>query len=168
MAISSGAKKDLLVLNLCIGLIGTVLNDKDEAVKNDKDLIKRTNKNYKLNKRIDRRLEKLFEKLQATSKAIFEKYGRDGKLGKWMKTKLNTTTIKVLNELRPDTNLELLANQVLFECFMERDKPLIEELQWLADISEYSVFDMLVQTEAGSVEGETYQDAIDIVKKIKG
>jgi len=164
--LSSGARRDLLLMNLVIGLIGTALGD-DEEVKNDKDLTKRTNKDYKLNKRIDRRLEKLIKSLQETQAKVFGRYGKDGKLGKWIKGKVEKELIPVLNSLNPKTNLELLANQVLFECFMERDKPLIEEFKWLNDSGVYSMYDLLVETEAGKVEGETYEDAQMIKRMLR-
>lgn len=164
--ISAGAKRDLLIINLAIGLIQTSLNNEDE-VKNDKDLTKRTNKDYKLNKRIDRRLEKLVDRLQKTQTEVFEKYGEDGKLGKWVKGKLNSNFLNIFNNLKPNINLELLANQTLFECFMERDKPLMDEYMWLRDSNSYSIFDLLVETEAGKVEGETYEDAQMIKRMLR-
>ena len=164
--ISAGAKKDLLIINFVIGLIQTSMRD-DDAVKNDKDLTKRTNKDYKLNKRIDRRLERLSLMMQETQNAVYRKYGADGSLGRWVTTKLNTNLIKLLNKLSADTNLELLANQVLFEAFKERNKPLIEEFEWLREFDTYSLYDLLVSTEAGKVGSETYEDAQMIVMELR-
>ena len=158
MRIPSGAKRDLMIINLAIGLIRTSLNN-DDDVKHDKYLTKRDNKSYKLNKRIDRNLERLATKLQETQTKVYDKYGKDGKLGKWAKSYLNTKMINIFNKMQKDTNLELLANQVLFECFIERDKPLIEEYKWLTETKEYAVFDLLVETHAGKVVESTYLDA---------
>jgi len=166
MIIPSGAKKDLLVINLAIGLISIVIED-TKAVKEDKDLTKRTNKHYNLNKRIDRRLEKLVSDLKSTQDKVFKKYGADGSLGKWIKSKLDSKIVNILNGMEKDTNLELLANQILFECFMERDKPVIQEYEWLKDFKSYSVFDLLIETEAGNVTEETYEESIEIVRKLR-
>ena len=164
-AIPSGAKRDLLIINMAIGLI-TITLEKPEEVKNDKDLTQRTNKDHKLNKRIDRRLENLMKRLSETQMTVFTKYGRDGKLSKWVRSNLNSKFINIFNRLQSNTNLELLANQLLFECFMERDCPVIEEYKWLLDKKVYEVFDLLVETEAGKVTEETYEDARMIKRMI--
>ncbi len=164
--IPSGAKRDLLMLNMAIGLISVSLSG-DDVIEKDEYLVRRTNKDYKFKKRIDRRLEEMQERLQETQTQIHRKYGRDGTLGRWVKNKLNSVIVKALNSLSPTTNLELLAYQLLFECFMERDKPLIEEYKWLQDKKVYALYDILIETTAGTVEGETYEDARMIKEMIE-
>jgi predicted transcriptional regulator len=164
--IASGAKRDLLVVNFVIGLIETSIKN-DEAFKNDKDLTKRTNKYYKINRKIDKKLSDLSDFLIDINKKVFNKYNTDGELGKWVKNKLNSKMIKIIVSLNSNTNFELLANQVLFEAFKERNKPLIEEFECLRDFDTYSLYDMLVSTNLSDIEEDTYEEARKIVGDLR-
>ena len=168
MKISSGAKKDLLIIALANALL--IVANSDDA-KEDKDLTKLDNTSYKLNRRIDRRLNNLQAKLDETQKQFYIDIdsGEPRKLGMWVKSKLNSKFIKVMNGLSKETNLESLASQILFNNFCERDKPLHESFKWLAEPNQHhAVYDMIEQTIVGKITNSVYLDAVASIKIIKG
>ena len=127
---SSGAKRDLLVLFLCKALLEIAL-DKDaseDSIQRD-----RTNKHYKLNKKLDSRLNKLYSMLNDTlNKAITKE------IAKWLKSK---TDFKIYNMLikiqETEIQLEVLAMYVMYVNFCERDKRLDDIFQAYTDSSLY-------------------------------
>lgn len=164
--LSQGAKKDLLVLNLVIGILEVALKNPDE-VKNDKDLTKRDNKTHKLNRKIDKNLESLLVTCKESLNTIFEVYG-DRELQRWVKSKLNARFFKTINTISEQTNMELLANMILFQNFMENRDVLISEFEVFTDYEVYSSYDLLIETNAGLVEDIVYKDAINVIAMIKG
>jgi len=164
MKLSSGAKRDLLIVNLAFGMIMT---STDDIAKADDGIITRDNKDYKLSKRINRRLEKLAQRLQETQNKIFRKYEDSNRsLGKWVRGKLDKNFIKAIHEVGNNASLELVAHQMLYINFCERDKPLIEEMQWLQHAELYDeLYDLLDKTAASKAQ-KPFEMAYNAMKKI--
>lgn len=164
--ISSGAKRDLLVIGLCNALL-MIRNSED--VKEDKHLTKLNNKSHKVNKKLDMELETLQRRLHDTQTKMYHASNNPTKLGKWVRGNLDTKITKVLRRLKKNTNLELLANQILFMNFCDRQLPLHKEYQWIAEESQhYKIFDLLGLTTAATVESETYEDAVISIEILRG
>ena len=163
--ISSGAKKDLLVLGLTNALI---MICRSEDVKKDEHLIRLSNKTHKINKKVWYLLDEMSEKLKQTQDKVYKESSNPFELGLWVKKNLNNRIMKVLNLLDKNTNLELLCNQLLFSNFCERDKTVMECMKWLQEKSQhFEVFDLLSLTNASECEESTFRDAemaINIIK----
>lgn len=166
MKISAGSKKDLLVIGLCNALL---VVSKSQEVKDDKDLTKLDNTSYKVNKRIDRRLNKIQEQLSETQVQFYMDSGNPRELGKWVRTNLDTKLVKVLKSLNKETSLESLANQILFTNFCDRDKPLHDSFKWLSESKQHDeIFDLIEQTKVSRIVGNVYNDALNAISIIKG
>lgn len=164
--LSSGAKKDLLVLNLAISLI-QIRNDR--VVSDDRDLTKLSNKSHKQNKKIYTLMDSLRQKMLRTQDNIFKSADNPKKLGEWVRGKLSTKIMPVLNSFDERINLDILAHQLLYNNFVERDKPLCSEMQWLQDGEIYNkIQDLFEQTNAVSIEDVAYKDALRAISIIKG
>ena len=166
MKISAGAKKDLMIIGLANALL--LIRNHDE-VKEDKNLTKLNNKSHKVNKKLGVELDLLQKKLHDTTGKIYFASGDPKKLGEWVRANLDNRITKVLRCLDKSTSLELLANQILFMNFCDRDKPLHESYQWLTDEDRhYKIFDLLGLTNASNAEDSTYKDALKAIEIIKG
>lgn len=164
--ISSGAKKDLLVIGLCNALL---VVSKSKDAEEDKNLTKLDNSSYKINKRIERRLDKLQQKLDKTQKQFYLDSGNPRELGVWVKSKLDSRLVKVLNELSKETSLESLANQILFTNFCDRDKPLHDSFKWLTETKQHDeIFELIDQTQVSRIVENVYHDALKSIAIIKG
>ena len=166
IAISAGAKKDLLVLQFCQALI-TV--SKSDDVFADDDIVNRvSNKKYHLNKRIDKALQSLSDRMAKTIKGIIAKDGFA--LSKWLKSALNSKVAPTLKSITSKTiNLEMLALWVMFVNFAERDKTLITELKEYEDANQYfRIVELIGGTEVARLEGELFEEAYKVVAILKG
>lgn len=163
--ISAGAKKDLLVLQFALALLRV---SSDESVFNDEDIIVRDDKtNYRLNKRIERGVEKLITKLQETLETLIAANGYD--LAKWLRTNLNAKIAPTLKELTSKIiNLEMLGLWILFVNFSERKKKLINEFKEYEDADQYlHIIELMGGTAAARLEGELFDEAYKIVSRLK-
>ena len=159
--LSSGAKKDLLVLNFCQALI---LVSKTEDVFSDDDIVNRvSNKKYHLNKRIDRALEALSERMGKTIEGIIQKEGYA--LSKWLKSALNSKVAPTLKSITSKTiNLEMLALWIAFVNFAERDKTLIIEFKEYEEANQYfRIIELIGGTDVARLEGELFEEAYKVV-----
>ena len=90
-------------------------------------------------------------------------------MAQWVQNNLDTKILKAIKNTDKTTNLELLANQILFTNFCERDKPVHEMFKWLQDETQhFEIFDLLAQTNAADVEGSAYEDALKVIQEIRG
>lgn len=166
MNFSSGAKKDLLVLNLCQAILAV---RKSEEVKQDKDIVKFDNKSYRQNKKIDMFCDELQKKLSETLAHAFASSDDVQSITNWLRTKWKEKGLKLIMQVDPNTNLELLANQILFYNFCDREKPVHDTMQWLQDENmHFKLFDMLEQTNAKEAIENTNKDALRLISAIKG
>ena len=166
VGIPSGAKRDLLVLNFCQALI---LVSKTDDVFADDDIVNRvSNKKHHLNKRIDRALEALSERMGKTIEGIIQKEGYA--LSKWLKSALNSKVAPTLKSITSKTiNLEMLALWIAFVNFAERDKTLIAEFKEYEDANQYfRIIELIGGTDVAKLEGELFEEAYKIVAILKG
>lgn len=164
--LSSGAKRDLLVLNFCQALI---IVSKTDDVFADDDIVNRvSNKKHHLNKRIDRALEALSERMGKTIEGIIQKEGHP--LSKWLKSALNSKVAPTLKSITSKTiNLEMLALWICFVNFAERDKTLIAEFKEYEDANQYfRIIELIGGTDVARLEGELFEEAYKVVAILKG
>lgn len=164
--ISQGAKKDMLVANFVSSII-KMFHHQD--AKDDENLAKLLNNTHKINKRIYKIFDDLSKNIDEAQTNLYFKSGHPEKLGDWLRDKLKHRVLKVFSRLQKETSLEILAHQILFLNFCDRDKPVTEEFKFLTDVSLYDeIFDLLEQTNAKSRESEAYKDAVMAIEIIKG
>ena len=164
--ISSGAKKDLLVLQFCQALI---LVSKTDDVFADDDIVNRhSNKDYHLNKRIDKALQALSDRMTKTIEGIIAKEGYT--LSKRLKSALSSKVAPTLKSITSKTiNLEMLALWIAFVNFAERDKTLIAEFKEYEDANQYfRIVELIGGTEVARLEGELFEEAYKVVAILKG
>ena len=165
MTLSQGAKKDMMVLLFAKSLIEVSTT---AETKTDQDLLNRIdNKNYHLNKKIDRGLLKLKDKLDKTITLMYEIGGHD--LAKWTKINLHKRVGGTLTSIQYDTiNLELLSLYVLYVNFSEHEKKLHDNFKWLQDAEQYfKLSEMITKTVVGEIEEILFKIANDSVSRIK-
>lgn len=163
--ISSGCKKDLMVIQFANSLIQI---SKDDEANQDKDILSRkSNKDYKLNKRIDRHLEAMTNKLGETINAIFEIGGHE--TAAWIRKNLDKRIGGTLTHIQQSTiNLEMLAMYVLYVNFAETERPLHKAFKWLEDAEQYfKTTDLMSSTIISRLENPMFLSAYDVVKRIK-
>jgi len=165
--ISSGSKKEMLVIGLVNALI---IVSKGQEAKQDKDLTKLNNKSHKQNKKIRLKMDELQKKLSETQTKMYHESGDPRKLGMWVRSKLDSKITKVLGGLRKDTSLESLAIQILFANFCDnRTKPLHGSYKWLEDEKQLNdIFTLLEETNADTVTESVFYDALSAIAIIKG
>jgi len=166
--ISSGSRKDLLVMYFCCSVIKVSLKDVKKLSKEEKEELQERddNKNHHLNKRIDRRLKKLLEKMEVTINAMMANYETALWVRKHLDSKIGKTLMKMQNSI---INLEMLALWILYVNFVERDKPLDKVFEWLTDAELYfEITEMMADTKVSYLESELFNMAYDVVKMIKG
>ena len=166
MSISSGARKDLLILQFALALI---LVSKTDDVFADDDIVNRvSNKKYHLNKKIDNRLEALSNRMGKTIEGIIQKEGYA--LSKWLKSALNSKVAPTLKAITAKTiNLELLSIWVLYCTFSEHRKPLIPEFREYEDAEQYlKIIELISGTEIAKLENTLFEEAYKIVAILKG
>ena len=164
--ISSGAKKDLLVLRFAQAIF-TV--SKTDEVFADDNLLKRDSKvDYHLNKRIERAISALETRIKSTSDTLIKRDGYE--LSKWLRSHLNSKIMPALKSITAKTiNLEMLALWILFVNFSERDKSLIPEFEEYAEPNQYfRIIELLGGTAVARLEGELFEEAYRLVSTIKG
>ena len=166
MKISQGAKRDLLIISLANALL---IVAKGSEIKEDEDIIPLDNSSYKINKRINRRLDKLQSKLAETQVQFYAESENPYEFSRWVRSNLDSKLTKVLKGLHGETNLESLANQILFTNFCDRNKPLHDSFKWLRDIKQHNqIFDLIEQTKVSRIAGNIYEDALKSIAIIKG
>jgi len=110
--ISRGVLKDFAVLNFAGALLEVSLHENKDAIRRNSD-----NKNYKLNKRIDRRIKTLREKTKEVLTGIG--YQCDENDEAYAKKRLKNVGVLLywFESMNIDLNLELLALNILFVNF---------------------------------------------------
>lgn len=176
MELSSGARKDLLVATFARSLltIGRHIreNTMDElkgvkpgqTVDTGKIVERQSNKTYKVNKRLDRRFDKLEDALNETATQLM-----DPKTAQWQKDNVDKRIGKLLYRIQSeDINPESLAVNILFSNFVEREKPLHEAMAWLAIPGQYyDIEDLIEETPAEEVTQRMFIIAKESVAEIK-
>lgn len=162
MNLSSGAKKDLMVLIFVKALIDYSLTDEQ-----DPQLAQASGLDYHTNKRLNRGLKKLSDRIQATIGRMYSIGGKD--LVKWHKSNLDKRIKTTLTDIQMRTiNLEMLALRILFLNFCERDAPVHPVyLEYTLVGQYYRLLDVLETTNIADIDKELYLLSYDIVGSIK-
>ena len=164
--ISAGAKKDMLIVSFVHSLI-TVSKQTD--TKEDESISNRnSNKDYKINKRIDSNLDRLLQKLQETISNLYAAGGKETAI--WMKKNLEKRVGSTLVKLQQEKiNLEMLGLWVLYCNFSEIKRPLHKEMKWLEDGNQFlNIADLMEQTKISDIQGDMNLIAYDVIGRIKG
>lgn len=163
--ISSGAKKDLLIINFARSMIE--VSKQDSSIKDESLDSRVSNKNYKENKRIDRHLAVINEKLFNTIDSVYKEGGRE--TVEWVQKNLQKRIGNTLTRIQESKiNLEMLALWVLYVNFSEIDRPLHNEYLWLRDGKQFlDVVDLMEKTEIGHINGNMFQEAYEVIERIK-
>lgn len=158
---SSGAKKDFLVLCFCYALIEV----SQEKIKDSTIIMRKGNYNH--NKKINRALLKLHTAIKTTVDTEFKK---DISLVLWVRKNLDSKIGYALTKATQSTlSLELISLFILFVNFVERSQKLDPIFDQYTKVDTYfRIIDMLNTTEAANVEGEMFQLAYELIKNIKG
>jgi len=164
--ISSGAKKDMLILSFVNSLISV---SKQETTKQDESIPNRDdNKSHKVNKRIDSNLERLSQKLQETIDNLYKVGGNETItwIRKNLQKRIGGTLMKIQEE---KINLEMLGLWVLYCNFSEIKRPLHPEMEWLSDGEQFlKVADLMEQTKISDMQGKMNLSAYEVIARIKG
>lgn len=165
--LSSGAKRDLLVLCFAKSMIDV---SKGDEAKSDDNLSPRTdNKDYKINKRIDNNLERINVKLNNTIQDMYEAGGID--TATWVKKNLNKRIAGTLTQIQEETiNLEMLAIWILYVNFGNFDKrKLHDNFMWIRESDDFiKIADLMEETGIANIQGEMFNTAYDVIARIKG
>lgn len=129
--LSGGIITDLAYLSFVIGLFEL---SKD---KQDRKGVVKTSIDYKTYQRITRNIDKICKK----TKELFVLLPRDElkRIRRKQKLIINAFVITMPKE----THLDSLGLWILYNRFVERDKPLIKELQWLKELNYDYLSDMI-------------------------
>ena len=151
--LSSGAIKDLSYISLCYGLFKTALEIEDGTCSDD-GAIKRNH--YKTSKRLNRRIEKLRDRLYS----VMQKYAHESPRVRKINEKLFRGTMVGTEP----TQLDYLGVFIYLLRFYERDKPVMEDFKVISESELYELSDLVGMTQAGGSEGRMYELACEMVK----
>jgi len=162
--ISQGAKRDLLIIQFCKALL--VIANTEETI-TDSDVMSRNNTQYHLNKKIDRALNKIIDRLQNTIDTLYLEGKAD--LSKWIVNNLEPRIGVALTKIQVKTvNLEMLALWILFVNFSEKDRKLHQAfIEWVDANQYFKVLEMMCNTKIAVLEGELFQTSYEIMEYIK-
>lgn len=164
--LSSGAKKDMLVLSFVSSLFSV---SKQEATKEDESIPNRDdNKAYKINKRIDSNIERISTKINETIDNLYKDGGNE--TSNWIRNNLQKRIGGTLVKIQDDKiNLEMLGLWILYCNFSEIKRPLHEEMEWLTEGSQFlRIADMMEETKISDLQGKMNFAAYDVIQRIKG
>lgn len=158
---SIGYNKELLVLLFANSLLQ--VSDSDDS-KTDDDLVQKDNKDYHLNKRIDKRLKLLNESINVFSEKNISK-----DISLWLKKQSSSRTIKALRIVdEAKISLELLAVYILFANFGEMNNKVHDDFREFKDYDYNELADLMVKTNAEQVQMNMFNLSYDIVAVLKG
>lgn len=160
MKLSSGAKKDLMIIKFCKALLDVA---KQEETITDADV-----SSCSLDDCIEDKLTKISDRLQST---INEAYKSNGwELSIWMNKNLDKRIGVTLTKIQAHSvNLEMLALWVAYTNFCERDKPVASMFsEWLEPEQYLDIIELLSHTEVAKLEGIMFDLSYEIINNIKG
>ncbi len=164
---SRGTLKEFTVMNFASALLQTSLNGSDGAIERDK-----SNKNHKLNKRLDRRIKALREKTKEVLNEIGNNSSRDA--ATYTKKRLTkvTDTLQWLEKTEQNINLEILGIYILFVNFNPNErnnKKLDPAFKWFENSENY--MDENAELIGSLLDGDTESDmfllSYEIIERLK-
>ena len=168
MRLSSGFKRDFLVLNFSIAILTIMVDD----MKSDGVVSRESNKTHKLNKRIDNRLKTLRDRLKIESDNIYSSQD-NGDLVKWMRHKTETKILTTLEKVEHgDVSLEYLALWILWQNFTTNERKFVkmsQDFDGIIDNLDYAMetIYLLDDTLVSSTEMDMADLAKSYIKMIK-
>jgi len=159
---SVGKAKEMLVAMFANSLITISTEPK---VQDDPEVLARdSNKDYHLNKRVDRRLQKLKEDIRVTVHDCVSPSE-----ARWLKTNNSKRTGKALMAINEDVaSLELLAVWIMYNNFSEMNSKISKDFQLFMDYDYLEIAEMLGKTDAESVEASMFNVSTEIIDILKG
>lgn len=160
MQLSSGAKKDLMIIKFCKALL--------DVAKQEDTITDTSISSCNLDEYVEDKLTKISDRLQST---INEAYKSNGwELSIWVNKNLDKRIGVTLTKIQAHSvNLEMLALWVMFINFCERDKPVASIFsEWLEPEQYLNVIELLSHTEVAKLEGVMFDLSYEIIKNIKG
>jgi len=164
--ISINVRRDLLVINMCIYLLS---ERNSEDTKINPNLKKFSDETLEINKKIDNISKDILQKLRTTIENIHNTASNKATVVRWCDSYWESETVANLFHSIIDTNLEVLANQILFINFCERKYPVHLEMAWLTNAElHYEFNDLVEQTNIYNMIELISSDAERCVKILKG
>ena len=167
MNLSKSSKLDFMIVNFATSLLKVSKVDaKDEGVKD-----RSNNKDYQINKRIDRRIDTIQTMLDEVVADMYNLGGND--LATWTKKNLPKRIGGTLTKIQEHTvNLEYLAMFILYVNFAENEregKALSEPMQMIQQKMDYilETTALFEQINISFLEGAMYEQSIKIIQMIK-
>lgn len=120
MSLSSGAKKELLVLFFAKSLIKVSMEFEDESL----TVRDKANKYHRENKKYEKQIMSLMDKVEATIDLAM-----DNEVGIWLKSKTNSTVSYLLKKIGNErVQLDILALYIMYVNFCERKDKKLDDL----------------------------------------
>lgn len=165
--ISRGVLKDFTVLNFAGACLEISLEKHDDAIGRDQD-----NSNYKLNKRIDRRVIALRSKTKEILKLIGEQCDQDqAQYGRKQLQRVGSL-LHYLESKEINMNLELVAINILYVNFNpneRKNKPLHELYLYFTDYKNFfdENADLIGSTLPDQTETDMFLLSYDCIERLK-
>lgn len=151
---------------MCIYLLEE-RNSKDTI--NNHTLVKLSNKSHKQNKKISEICDTILEKLKDTIKTTHNIASNRSVVVKWCDSFWESAEVSRLFHSVVETNMEFLAQQILYINFIDRKFPVFQTMEWLKDEKMHDEFyELLESTNAESILEQVYLDATRCVEVLKG
>ena len=159
MGLSSGAKRDIMIVKFCKALL--------DVAKQDETISDTEISSCSLDNHIEGKLVEIRGRLHNT---IDEAYKNDGRsLSEWVNKNLDKRIGVTLTKIQAHSvNLEMLSLWIMYINFCERDKPVNDIFsEWLEPEQYLSVIELLSDTEIAKLEGEMFDLSYEITRNIK-
>ncbi len=165
MNLSNNVRLDFLILLFARSILEVSKMDNSEET----GVITIDHKNYKVDKRIDRRIEHIEKKLDDTIKEMYAIGGR--KLAHWVsvtaKGRIDNSILALGGQ---KVNLEYLALNILFVNFCDyRKYAIMDKMQWIKEDENYiqDTLDLFSKTNVAFLEEESFINAADLIESVK-
>ena len=161
--LSSGAKRNILVLAFVHALLRLSREMDEDTLKKEGVDVRHNNKHYKTNKKIDRRLEKLEKEVSDTIESLM-RYDT----ARWLKKKTQTVIPKVLKTIPHKVSLESLAIWILFLNFFEKRDPVLHPaFDKFTNPERYMQLADLIEDVLGDTNSEMFLVSYDCIERLK-
>lgn len=164
--ITVNIRRDLIVVNMCIYLLSE-RNSKDTLI--NESLLKLEFKDNKQKQEIDALCDKILLGLKETIRKSHAIAKNKKVVVEWCDSFWESLEVGRLFNSIHFTNMEFLAQQILYINFFDRKTPVFETMKWLQDEEMHeSFFELLSETNANELLDTIYEDAVKCVKTLKG
>ena len=161
--LSSGAKRNILVLAFVHALLKLSREMDDDKLNEEGVEVRHYNKHYKTNRRIDRRLEKLEKEVNETIESMM-----DYDTARWLKKKTQTLIPKALKTIPKKVSLEALAIWILFLNFFEKKDPVLHPaFEKFTEPERYMLLADLIEDVLGDTNSEMFLVSYDCIEVLK-